>query len=316
MKLPIGRLGSFMPLRDRLHGPGHRPDGLVRLMIRLCSSSSSRSSRRFRPLQAGQRNTGHAGNNFGDDLAVDDAVNFLGPAAPLPLHLFLLRRGAPRPDREAQPPARSRPSLTDSSFSTRSFSISSFDLGEVRRLGHGLEADAGAGLVDDVDRLVRLDGDRRYTRFDSSTDCSSASSGDLHAVVGLVASRSPLQDLNGLLAGRRLDDDLLEPAFRAPSFSMYLRYSSSVVAPMHWNLAAAEGRLEHVRRVDRALRPAAPTRVCNSSMNRITFLARITSFMTALMRSSNCPRYLVPATIMARSSTTMRRSASSSESRR
>ena len=34
--------------------------------------------------------------------------------------------------------------------------------------------------------------------------------------------------------------------------------------------------------------------------------------MTALMRSSNWPRYLVPATIMARSSTTMRRSRSSS----
>jgi len=40
--------------------------------------------------------------------------------------------------------------------------------------------------------------------------------------------------------------------------------------------------------------PPAPTRVCNSSMNRIVFLARRTSFMTALMRSSNCPRYLVP----------------------
>ena len=41
-------------------------------------------------------------------------------------------------------------------------------------------------------------------------------------------------------------------------------------------------------------------------MKRIVFLARRTSFMTALMRSSNCPRYLVPATIMARSNTTIR----------
>ena len=47
-------------------------------------------------------------------------------------------------------------------------------------------------------------------------------------------------------------------------------------------------------------------------MNRIVFLARRTSFMTALMRSSNWPRYFVPATIIARSSTTIRRSRSSS----
>src|SRR5207245_1936409 len=58
--------------------------------------------------------------------------------------------------------------------------------------------------------------------------------------------------------------------------------------------------------------PPAPTKVCSSSMKRIVFLARRTSFMTALIRSSNWPRYLVPATIIARSSTTIRRSRSSS----
>ena len=47
-------------------------------------------------------------------------------------------------------------------------------------------------------------------------------------------------------------------------------------------------------------------------MNRIVFFARRTSFITALIRSSNWPRYLVPATIIARSSTTIRRSSSSS----
>ena len=43
----------------------------------------------------------------------------------------------------------------------------------------------------------------------------------------------------------------------------------------------------------------APTIVCSSSMNRMTFLARRISSITALMRSSNWPRYLVPATIRA-----------------
>ena len=38
----------------------------------------------------------------------------------------------------------------------------------------------------------------------------------------------------------------------APSFSMYLRYSSSVVAPMHWSSPRAERRLQHVGGVDRA----------------------------------------------------------------
>ena len=99
---------------------------------------------------------------------------------------------------------------------------------------------------------------------------------------------------------------------RAPSFSMYLRYSSSVVAPMHWISPRARAGLSTLEASIAPSAPPAPTSVCSSSMNRIVFLARRTSFMTALMRSSNWPRYLVPATIIARSSTTIRRSRSSS----
>ncbi len=94
----------------------------------------------------------------------------------------------------------------------------------------------------------------------------------------------------------------------AASFSMYLRYSSKVVAPMHWISPRASAGL---RTFDASIAPSAPpapTSVCSSSMNRITFLALRTSFITALIRSSNCPRYFVPATIIARSSTTRRRS--------
>ncbi len=54
----------------------------------------------------------------------------------------------------------------------------------------------------------------------------------------------------------------------------------------------------------------APTMVCNSSMKRMMFLARRISSITALMRSSNWPRYLVPATISARSSVMTRLSRS------
>ena len=89
---------------------------------------------------------------------------------------------------------------------------------------------------------------------------------------------------------------------------MYLRYSSSVVAPMHWISPRARAGLSTFEASIAPSAPPAPTRVCSSSMNRIVFFARRTSFMTALMRSSNWPRYFVPATIIARSSTTIRRS--------
>ena len=56
----------------------------------------------------------------------------------------------------------------------------------------------------------------------------------------------------------------------------------------------------------------APTIVCSSSMKRIMFLERRISSMTALMRSSNWPRYFVPATISARSRVMTRLSRSSS----
>ena len=90
----------------------------------------------------------------------------------------------------------------------------------------------------------------------------------------------------------------------AASFSMYLRYSSKVVAPMHWISPRARAGLRTLEASMAPSAPPAPTSVWSSSMKRMTFLARRTSFITALMRSSNWPRYLVPATIIARSSTT------------
>ena len=70
---------------------------------------------------------------------------------------------------------------------------------------------------------------------------------------------------------------------------------------MHWISPRAKAtvstRWPHRSRLPRHRHP---TSVCNSSMNRIVFLARRTSFITALIRSSNCPRYLVPATIIAK----------------
>ena len=91
---------------------------------------------------------------------------------------------------------------------------------------------------------------------------------------------------------------------KAASFSMYLRYSFIVVAPTHCNSARlSAGLIILLASIVPSAEPA-PTMVCNSSMNKITFLARRISSITALIRSSNCPRYFVPATIRAKSKVT------------
>ena len=87
----------------------------------------------------------------------------------------------------------------------------------------------------------------------------------------------------------------------AASFSMYLRYSLRVVAPTHCNSPRLSAGLMMLLASIAPSAEPAPTMVCSSSMNRMTLRERRISSITALMRSSNWPRYLVPATISARS---------------
>ena len=88
---------------------------------------------------------------------------------------------------------------------------------------------------------------------------------------------------------------------RAASFSMYLRYSLSVVAPTHCSSPRERAGLMMFEASMAPSAEPAPTMVCSSSMKRMMFLLLRISSITALMRSSNCPRYLVPATMRARS---------------
>ena len=93
---------------------------------------------------------------------------------------------------------------------------------------------------------------------------------------------------------------------RAPSFSMCLRYSLRVVAPMHWSSPRESAGLSiEEASIDPSAAPA-PTSVWISSMKITTFGVSVISFMIVLSRSSNWPRYLVPATRDPRSSCTMR----------
>jgi len=83
---------------------------------------------------------------------------------------------------------------------------------------------------------------------------------------------------------------------RAASFSMFSRYSSRVVAPMQRNSPRARAGF---RRLAASIAPSAfpaPTTRCSSSMKRMTWpFDSETSRSTALSRSSNSPRNLVPA---------------------
>ena len=88
---------------------------------------------------------------------------------------------------------------------------------------------------------------------------------------------------------------------KAPSFSMYMRYSSRVEAPIHWSSPRANDGLNIFEASNEPLAPPAPTIVWISSINKITSRFFSSSFIIAFIRSSNCPRYLVPATRAARS---------------
>ncbi len=92
------------------------------------------------------------------------------------------------------------------------------------------------------------------------------------------------------------------------SFSMYSRYSSSVVAPTRRSSPRASIGLSMLPASMAPSPPApAPTTVCSSSMNVTTSPSEdLISSRTALRRSSNSPRYFAPATMLARSSDTRR----------
>ena len=88
---------------------------------------------------------------------------------------------------------------------------------------------------------------------------------------------------------------------RAASFSINFRYSLRVVAPMTWISPLPRAGF---RRFAASMAPSAapaPTKVCISSMKRITFFTLRSSLSISRIRSSNSPRYLVPARTLAMS---------------
>ena len=88
---------------------------------------------------------------------------------------------------------------------------------------------------------------------------------------------------------------------------MFLRYSSSVVAPIKWSSPRARAGFSMLPASIAPSAAPAPTTVCSSSRKTISSSAfSVISSITFFSRSSNSPRYFVPATIPPRSSATRR----------
>ena len=142
-----------------------------------------------------------------------------------------------------------------SSFCASS-SSSRLEVGHLRRRHLRRQPRARARLVDHVDRLVRQEAVRDVALRQLRRRLQRLVRDD-HLVVVLVVLAQTLQDLDRSprpTAGRR--STVWKRRSSAPSFSMYLRYSFSVRGADALQLAAGQRRLQHVRRVDRALRGA------------------------------------------------------------
>ena len=106
-----------------------------------------------------------------------------------------------------------------------------------------------------------------------------------------------MEDLDRLVDARLAHEDRLEAALECRVPLDVPRYSSSVVAPMTWSSPRARYGFSMF---DASMAPSAapaPITVCISSMKRIKPSAADTSSITVFNRSSNSPRYFVPAII-------------------
>jgi hypothetical protein len=118
--------------------------------------------------------------------------------------------------------------------------------------GHGLDAHARGGLVDQVDGLVGEEavGDVAARQFAGGAQ---RLVGDLHLVVLLVAVAQPCEDLDGLVDGGLVDTDLLEAALQRGVALEVLAVLVEGGGADRLQLATRERGLEDGGGVDRAL---------------------------------------------------------------
>ena len=192
---PLRVLHAGPALANRL-GDGHdrlvlADDGLVQLVFHL-----------EQPLRFRRRSIVLSGTpviletTSADHFLIDDAVGFLGFLAPFARHGFLLLL-------EFVGLVAEMGGLLEVLLGDRRFLflVELLDLGveflQIRRPGHGLEPNAGAGLIDHVDRLVRqaAAGDVAIGKLDRRLQRLIL---DLDAVMGFVTVAQTLEDLDRL----------------------------------------------------------------------------------------------------------------------
>ena len=151
---------------------------------------------------------GPVGENLGDDLLVDDVEELHALGAPLGLHgllaveVLLLLLGELLRLLEGL-------TLDGRVLVGADLDDVLLELLVVRRRAHPADTQPAAGLVDEVDRLVRQEpvGQIAVGEVRGSDECLV---GDGHRVVGLVAVAEALQDLDRVRHGRLVDLDRLE----------------------------------------------------------------------------------------------------------
>ena len=121
-------------------------------------------------------------------------------------------------------------------------------------------------------------------------------------MVRLVAVAQAAQDLHGLVDRRLLDAHLLEAALERGVALEVLAVLVERRRADRLDLTASERRLEDRGSVDRALGGAGADEVVQLVDEEDDVAALGISFITVFRRSSNSPRYFVPATSAARSS--------------
>ena len=201
-----------------------------------------------------ERDAGHLRDDLGNDVLVDDAAvlaRLLAPFLGDRLLLFLELVGLiAKPGR-----------LLEVLIGDRLFflAVERFDfvvdLLQIRRLRHALEPHASAGFVDHVDRLIRQAAARDVAvrQLDGRLD---RVIGDLHAVVLFVPIAEATEDLDRVRGRRGFDEHFLEPASEGRILLDVLAVLVERGGPDALDFAAGQGRLEHVRGVDRPFRTA------------------------------------------------------------
>ena len=125
-------------------------------------------------------------------------------------------------------------------------------------------------------------------------------------MVLFVFDSKSLEDLDGLILGRWLHGDGLEASLKSGVLFDVLAVLIEGRCTDALDLTARKSGLEYVRCIDRTFGATCANERVQFIDEEDDVLYTSNLIMTALMRSSNWPRYLVPATIMARSRTTTR----------